>query len=139
MNKMSEVFAINRNGITKIFSINILGQMQSITDIKKDTKDIKGNTESLKKDIESIKQRQQNFGEDLAQIRESVTKKNRQNIERNNLSDSEESGFNELYYFAFFFELNVINSDCEKFGVASGHTLQSGPAPEPGLSKKGDP
>ena len=119
MNKMSEVFAINRNGITKIFSTNILGQMQSITAIKKDTEDIKGNTESLKKDIESIKERQQNFGEDLAQIRESVTKKPRQN----NLSDSEESGFGELYFFAFFFELNVINSDCEKFGVASGHTL----------------
>ena len=114
MNKMSEVFAINRNGITKIFSTNILGQMQSITAIKTDTEDIKGNTESLKKDIESIKERQQNFGEDLAQIRKSVTKKPRQNIE---------SCFGELYFFAFFFELNVINSDCEKFGVASGHTL----------------
>ena len=109
MNKMSEVFAINRNGITKIFSTNILGQMQSVTAIKKDTEDIKGNTESLKKDIESIKERQQNFGEDLAQIRESVTKNTGQNIERNNLSDPEESAFSELYFFAFFFELNVIN------------------------------
>lgn len=48
MNKINEVFAINRNGITTIFFINILGQMQSMTDIKKDTKDIKGNTDSLK-------------------------------------------------------------------------------------------
>ena len=74
-----------------------------MTDIKKETKDIKGNTESLKKDIESIKERQQNFGEDLAQIKESLTKKTGQNIERNNLSDPEESAFSELYFFAFFF------------------------------------
>ena len=116
MNKINEVFAINRNGITTIFSVNILGQMQSMTDIKKDTNDIKGNTDSLKKDVEIIK-------EDLTQIKESVTIKTGQNIERNNLSDPEESAFSELHFFAFFFKLNVMNSNFGKFGMASGHTL----------------
>ena len=61
--------------------------------------------------MEIIKERQKNLEEDLTQIKESITKKNRQNIERNNLSDPEESAFSELYFFAFFFELNVMNSD----------------------------
>ena len=115
MNKINEVFAINRNGITTIFSVNILGQMQSMTDKKKDTKDIKRNTDSLKKDVE--------IKEDLTQMKESVTKKWGKNLEKKNLFDLEESAFGELYFFVFFFELNVMNSNCEKFGMASGHTL----------------
>ena len=82
------------------------------TDIKKDTKDIKENTESLKKEMEIIK-------EVLTEIKEHVTKKTLENTERNNLSNPEESISGELYLCAFGFALNVMNSRCEKFGVAN--------------------
>ena len=82
------------------------------TDIKTDTNDIKENTESLKKEMEIMK-------EVLREIKEHVTKKPVENTERNNLSDPEESTSGELYLCAFCFALSVINSRCEKFGVAN--------------------
>ena len=81
------------------------------TDIKTDTNDIKENTESLKKEMEIMK-------EVLREIKEHVTKKPVENTERNNLSDPEESTSGELYLCAFYFALNVMNSRCEKFGMA---------------------
>ena len=82
------------------------------TDIKKDAKEIKGNTESLKKEMEIIK-------EVLTEIKEHGTKKPLENTERNNLSNPEESTSGELYLCAFCLVLNVMNSRCEKFGVAN--------------------
>ena len=81
------------------------------TDIKKDAKEIKGNTESLKKEMEITK-------EVLTEIKEHGTKKPLENTERNNLSNPEELTSGELYLCAFCLALNVMNSRCEKFGVA---------------------
>ena len=51
----------------------------------------------------------QSIKEDLTQIKEYVTKKPVENIERNNLFDPEESTFGELYLFTFCAALNVMN------------------------------
>ena len=85
--------------------------------IKKDTKNIKEDVESLKEDMEIIKERQQNLEKGVTQIKDYVTKKPAEIIERNNLSYPEQSNLSELYLFGFCFALNMMNSGCDKFEV----------------------
>ena len=87
------------------------------TEIKKDTKDIKEDTESLKKNIEIIKEgqkdlkeTQQNFGKELRQMIEQVTRKQVEKTERIDLSCPGEPNCSELYLFGFSFALNMLNS-----------------------------